>query len=328
MAKHSRYKTDQKVEPIELLSQSGSVLSRTVSFALAIALAFYVFIASPNANAQIVVMVNGSPVTAFDIEQRMKFNQLVIRTKQNRQDVTQELIDERLKLFIAKRYGIEVEDSDVERTFESMARRSRSTTQLMTQSLAKSGISINTLKAKIRADTAWNQLVRGRFGASLQVGDADVDHVLQARGDQNNTTDYVYTLYPITVVVPREASNSVLEGKRRTAENLRNRFLNCTDGLRLARALRDIAVREPITRSSADLTPQLREMLGGLELGRLTSIETTPQGLQMFALCDKKQTSDSAAKREVKNEIFSKRFEARGKKFLDEVRASAMIEYR
>jgi hypothetical protein len=50
----------------------------------------------------------------------------------------------------------------------------------------------------------------------------------------------------------------------------------------------------------------------------------------MFALCERKQAgaSDSVTKREVRDEIFAKRFEAEGKKWLKELRSQAMIEYR
>jgi peptidyl-prolyl cis-trans isomerase SurA len=97
----------------------------------------------------------------------------------------------------------------------------------------------------------------------------------------------------------------------------------------LARALRDVAVREPINRSSTDLPPQLRELLGSMEVGRVTTPEVTQQGLQMFALCGKKESvEDSPAKREVREQLFTKRYEAESKKFLDEIRKQAMIEYK
>ena len=97
----------------------------------------------------------------------------------------------------------------------------------------------------------------------------------------------------------------------------------------MVRTLRNVAVREPVRRNSADLPAPLRDLLGGMEVGRLTTPEVTPQGLQMFALCEKKEsTSDSPVKREVREDLFNKRFEAEGKKFLDEIRKQAMIEYK
>jgi peptidyl-prolyl cis-trans isomerase SurA len=97
----------------------------------------------------------------------------------------------------------------------------------------------------------------------------------------------------------------------------------------MARALRDVAVREPVTRSSADLAPQLREILGNIEVGHLTAPEVTTQGLQMFAVCSKKETtSESPLRREVREQLYTKRFEAESKRFLEEIRKSAMIEYK
>ncbi|MBV8793084.1 MAG: peptidylprolyl isomerase, partial [Pseudolabrys sp.] len=157
-----------------------------------------------------------------------------------------------------------------------------------------------------------------------------IEKALKERGSAAEDAAYIYTLYPIVVVVPSGSPEALLDAKRRETENLRGRFQNCADGLKLARALRDVAVREPVTRSSADLSQQLRELLSKMELGQLTTPEPTAQGLQMFALCDKKEAgkSESAAKKETRDEIFAKRFQAEGDRWLKELRAQAMIEYR
>ena len=44
----------------------------------------------------IVVMVNGDPITDYDIEQRMKLNFLSTRKQQSRQEVINELIDDKV----------------------------------------------------------------------------------------------------------------------------------------------------------------------------------------------------------------------------------------
>lgn len=93
--------------------------------------------------------------------------------------------------------------------------------------------------------------------------------------------------------------------------------------------MRDVAVREPVTRSSSDLAEQLRDLLGKMELGRLTTPEVTAQGLQMFAVCDKKETkADSPLKRELRDKLYGERFDAESKRYLDETRKGAMIEYK
>ena len=50
-------------------------------------------------------------------------------------------------------------------------------------------------------------------------------------------------------------------------------------------ALPDVAVRETITRQSADLGQQQRDVLNNTPVGRLTPPEVTPQGVEVFAVC-------------------------------------------
>lgn len=282
------------------------------------------------AYAQVVVVANGSPITELDIQQRMKLISLSGNTKPNRQEIINDLIDDRLKIAKAKVYGLEVSDAEVDQAFENMAKRQRISVQQFSQAIERGGIQPSTIKARLRAELTWNQLVRGKFGSSLQVGEFDIEKALRERNaSENATVGYVYTLYPITLVFGRGSNEGTIDAKRREAENLRSRFLTCNEGLPLARALRDVAVREPINRSSADLAPQLRELLSTIEVGRLTAPEVTEQGLQMFALCAKKQsTEDTPAKREAREQLYSKRFESESKKFLDEIRKQAMIEYK
>jgi len=282
------------------------------------------------AAAQVVVIANGSPITEYDIQQRMKLEASATQKGAARQQIIDDLINDRLKISKAKVYGLEVDDGEVNRAFEGMATRQHVTVQQFSQVLERAGISPNTVKARIRAELTWQQLIRGKFGASLQIGESDIASALKDRNESEaSAVGYVYTLYPVTVVVPRGSSEATVSAKRSIADNLRTRFVSCNEGLAMARALRDVAVREPITRSSGDLSAQLREILGSIEVGHLTAPEVTPQGLQMFAVCNKKETTaESPLRREVREQIYTKRFESESKKFLEEIRKSAMIEYK
>jgi peptidyl-prolyl cis-trans isomerase SurA len=282
------------------------------------------------AAAQVVVIANGSPITEYDIQQRMKLEGSAANKTASREQIISDLIDDRLKISKAKIYGLEVDDSEVSRAFEGMATRQHITAEQFSQVLERAGISPNTVKARIRAELTWQQLVRGKFGASLQIGDSDIANALKSRNENEApAVGYIYTLYPVTIVIPRGSSEATISAKRGIADNLRTRFASCNEGLAMARALRDVAVREPVTRSSADLAPQLREILGNIEVGHLTAPEVTAQGLQMFAVCSKKETtSESPLRREVREQLYTKRFEAESKRFLEEIRKSAMIEYK
>lgn len=302
--------------------------ARILAAALLIAVSFAAW--PQPALAQVIVVVNGAPITALDIAHRSRLVQLTTHKTPSRQEVINELIDEKLKLSVAKRYSLEPTDSEVDSNFAEMAKRGRMTPQQFAQQLESNGVPATAFKARIQAELVWGQLIRGKFSSSLQVGDTDVAAALQARKtDEKDAAGYLYVLRPVLFIVPRGSAAAIFEARRRDAEALRARFQSCDEGISFARSLKDVAVREAIARSSADVSTELRELLASLPIGRLTIPEVVQDGIQMFALCEKKQSSAEApVKRDARNEIFSQRFQAEAKKFLDEVRRSAMIEYR
>ena len=97
-----------------------------------------------------------------------------------------------------------------------------------------------------------------------------------------------------------------------------------------ARALKDVAVRDQVIRSSADIPAELRKVLEGIEVGRLTPPEVTKFGVEMFAICAKKQSTadNSPGKRQAKESLIAQRYEQRSKQYLQELRRGAMLEYK
>jgi peptidyl-prolyl cis-trans isomerase SurA len=274
-------------------------------------------------------MVNGLPITGLDIEQRQKLERLSTQKAISRDQAFKLLVDDRLKITAAKRYGIELSDAEVDSSFADIASRSRQTPQQFEQVLLRQGIAASALKDRIRADVVWQQLIRGKYGASLQVSEGELANAMQTQNAGKDEVGYVYTLRPVVVVIPRGSSEAVIEAKRREAESVRSRFQGCNEGIAMVRGLRDVVVRDIVRRTSADVSAQLREMLSKLELGRLSPPEPTPQGLQMFALCEKRQTSsDTPEKRDLKEKIYTERYQREAKKLLEEIRRQAMIEYR
>lgn len=300
--------------------QCGSVCA-------AAAIAGLLFAVQP-ASAQVALLVNGDPITNYDIEQRSRLLQISTRKQPSRQEVIEELIGDRLKIQVGKRYSVNVSDTDVENAFANIARNSGTTAENFAKGLQSGGLNPATLKAKLRADIAWGQIVRGKFASRLQVGEKDIFEALEKKSDGKDV-GHEYLLRPIVLVVPRGSPASVIEAKKKEADALRLRFQDCGTGVPFARALRDVAVREPIRRNSADLSPQLRENLNKIEIGRLTPPEVTSTGIEMFAVCERKETaSETPGKRQVRDEMFSERFQAQGNNYLKELRAGAMIEYR
>jgi peptidyl-prolyl cis-trans isomerase SurA len=301
------------------------VLAGAVLLAAAMLLA-----APPQASAQIAALVNGEPITVVDIAQRTRLIQLSSQKVPSRQEVLDELIDDKLKVNLSKRFIADVPKREIENSFASIARRTGVTPVQFTQMLKQQGLNADTLKARIHADFVWQQIIRGKFQGSLQVGEKEVEVKLQAANKTDNTAGFEYRLRPVLLLVPKGAAPAAIEGRKHEAEGLRARFQSCDDGLRAARALPDVAVRDVITRASADVPQKQRELLNDTPVGRLTPPDVTFQGVEMFAVCAKTPATggETPAKREARETIYQERFQAASKKFLKELRAQALIEIR
>jgi peptidyl-prolyl cis-trans isomerase SurA len=293
----------------------------------AAAIGFAVMSQAP-AQAQIVLYVTGQPITAYDIEQRSRLTALSTGKPRSRQETIDDLIDDKLKILAAKRFNFEMSDTEVDNAFASLARNAGASTDQFAKMLESRGVNPNTLKARLKADLTWNQIVRGRFNQQLTPSEKDIFEAELKSNDQKEA-GVEYTLHPITFVVPRGSPANVVEARKREADALRQRFQSCDTGLPFARALREVVVRSPVRRNSADLSPALREILSKVEVGKVTPPEVTGGGVEVFALCEKRETnSDSPTKRKVRDEIFQQRFQKQADRYLKELRAGAMIEYK
>src|SRR5918912_3709093 len=83
----------------------------------ALALATLAAGTSPLPAQSIACMVNGEPITGLDIEQRTKLNFLTTRKQSTKQEILDELINDKVKIKEAKRYGVDPGASDMDQAF-------------------------------------------------------------------------------------------------------------------------------------------------------------------------------------------------------------------
>ncbi len=301
-----------------------------MALGLAAALALLVSIAPLRAQT-VAVMVNGEPITNYDIEQRSKLTLLTSHKAAERQEVINELIDEKLKIKEAKKFGVDPTDSDIDQSYAAMSSRMRITPDQLTKSLEGQGIRPDTLKARMRAEMVWTSLVRGRYKESLQVGEKEVAAAVQGEGEENKTPteSFEYKMQPIVLIVPRGSAPTATELRVKEAEALRSRVQSCDDANAYFKSMQNAAIREAVVKTSADIPEALRDLLNKTPLGHLTPPEVTKQGVEMVALCERKPTTlDTPKKREIRDKMFAEKYQAKSKWYLEEIRKSAMIEYR
>jgi len=306
--------TSVRRETVQYLAAAGAVAAALTAPSAALA-------------QQVVLKVNGDVITDYDVEQRAKFTMLTTHQNPPRTAVIEELIDDKLKAQVAKRYKIDLTDKDVDAQYGDMAKRMHMSSDQLTKVLGTGGVDAKTLKAKILSDLSWQYIIRGRFQSSLQISEQSVnDEVANQKKSDKTETGYDYTLRPILFLVPR-GNAAMMEARRKDADALRARFASCDAGLTAARTQHDVVIRAPVTKNSSDFAPVLREILNKTEVGHLTPPEVTEQGVELFALCDKKETpAETPEKRAAREKVFSDAFQAKSKALLGNLRRQAMIE--
>ena len=304
---------------------SHHLLSVVASLLVAMLLA----LAAPARAQTVVVMVNGEPITEYDIEQRTKLNFLSLHKQSPRNEVINELIDEKVKIKEAKRFGVDPTSSDIEQAYAQMSSRMRISVDQLTKSLESQGIRPETLKTRIKADMVWGSLVRGRYKERLQIGEKDVAERVQAEGgDATQQADaFEYKMQPVVLIVPHGASPSAMELRQKEAETLRARVQTCDEANAYFKSIANAAIRDPVIKTSADIPANLRKLLDDTPIGHLTPPEMTKQGIEMVVLCGRKPTTiDTPKRKEMREKMYTEKYIKTSNAYLEEIRKAAMIE--
>ncbi len=281
---------------------------------------------SPLKAQTVAAIVNGEAITQFDIDQRIKLAMLTTHKAISRKEALDELINDKVKIREGKKYGLDMSAADIDGAFTNMATRMRLTPEQLTKMLESAGVRPATLKNRMKADMTWSNLLRGRFQSSFIVAEKDLKGI---GDDKAGAESFEYLVRPIVLLVPRGSGQAAIDSRRKEAESLRGRIQSCDEALDLFRAMRNAAIRDQLTKTSADLPPNLRAILDKTPVGHLTPPEVTRQGIEMVALCSRKPTTaDTPAKREARDKIFAQKYEAKSKSYLQQARKGTMIEMR
>ncbi|MEM1380265.1 MAG: peptidylprolyl isomerase [Pseudomonadota bacterium] len=181
-------------------------LIRTVLLSLTAALT-----CASSAHAQVmgdsvIATVNDKPISTFDIQQRMRLMMATSRQQippeaqaQFQQQALRDLIEEELKRQEAARFDVQISDDEV---LQELARISNGQIEQLANDLARSGIAIETLQEKIRAETAWENLVRGRFRSRVAISEGEIDDMLDTMRAEKQAEQFLLSEICLPVTSP------------------------------------------------------------------------------------------------------------------------------
>jgi peptidyl-prolyl cis-trans isomerase SurA len=284
---------------------------------------------APASAQQIAAFVNGEPITALDVEKRARIIEAFNRRKPTRKEALDELIEQKVKLAQARKLDINITDTTVDRTFAAMARGSGRTPTELEGMMRQSGIDVRAFKSKLRADLSWRDVMQKMAPGSFQVRDADIVAALTAKGETASAKAMQYTMRQVIFVVRRDADANTRAARTKQAESLRAKFSDCERDLALAREYSEVVIKEPVIRISTDLPEKLQQLLEKTPDGQMTPPEPTNAGIEVVAICGRKETvADLSSRRGIREELLSQRVETQEKKILDNLLRQAIIDIR
>ena len=268
--------------------------------------------------AAVKVTVNGVSITDIQIAQRLKL--FSIEGKSGSKAATEELVDEQVMLQEAKRLGINITDAQVEEALLQVARNINVSRDKLGQMLTQQGVNLDTLKARLRANLAWNQVVQQAVMPRIQLSDVELDQKAQNELNASNSFDYI-----LKEVIFIGKGSSARTGQ---ANQYRKSFQGCDNAVQLSLSYTDAAVIDVGRRHATQLPEPIAKELAGLNVGGITKPRVIEAGVSMLAICEKTQAEDlTFIKGDLRAEQGNQALEGQVADYLANLRSRAKIIY-
>ena len=235
-----------------------------------------------------VISVNRAAITAYELEQREQFLEILQRSSGMAQRARDDLIEDRLKMAAADRSGIKLSGAQLLSAMNEFAANANLELEQLLETLAQSGVDEQTYRDFIMVGVTWRELIRARFAARSAPSEAEIDRALASAAAQ----DGVKVL--LTEIVLPAGSAEELNSARQTAERL-GRISSTADfseqARRLSVAQSGVNGGRLEWANMSDLPDGLRPIISGLRPGQITTPLEVPNAVVLFQLRDVAETT-------------------------------------
>ncbi|WP_091919060.1 MULTISPECIES: peptidylprolyl isomerase [unclassified Phyllobacterium] len=290
--------------------------------------------ALPAAASEVKVIVNGNPITDYDITKRAAFLKLQKKKGNLNQEARDELTTEALKRQELKRLNLLVSDGEVNDAYARFATNNKMSLDQLNTILDKSGVTSTHFKEYIRIQMSWGRALstRNKSQGGVRVSEQEaVQRMLKDGGKKPVSTEY--KLQQVIFVVP--ANNRGILAKRRAEANaLRARFNGCENTREIAKGTLDVTVLDLGKFIEQELPPEWSKQVISTPVGQATTTLDTGKGVEFLGVCASRQVSDDRVARMVFSQEDAAATgdgkkdataEAVDKKYIEELRSKAKI---
>ena len=306
---------------------------------------------------KVVVTVNDTPITSFDVQQRMNLWKLLgdsAARKGGSKRALNELIDDIAKVREAKKLGFPPTEKDIDQRLGEVAKGLKTDQKGLAAKLKAQGISMTAMRQYLEAQISFGRLLAGKIKADLNVSDAEVkQRQAQYRSEINQKIDAqirkiesdprrrpinVYQLMRIKFPIDGTITNELVNSRAIEVNTYLGRFNGCGNARKAASGIFNVQVEKKFDVDAAQLPKPMRQTFDRIGPGKAVGPSRYPNGLEAIAFCGSRKIVPPKIERpkdvayptadQVKNVLLQEKYDRVAGKYSSQFRKGLLIEYR
>lgn len=246
---------------------------------------------------RIAAVVNNEVISIFDLSQRIRLtlfsSNLEDTPDQQRRvapQVLRQLIDERLRFQEATRLNIRVSDSDIEQARRQIERNNNLPAGGLDNILAQNGIRPVTMDNQLEAGIAWQKLLTRRIAPTIQIGEEEVDTILQRITANEGRTEFRIAEIVLPVDNPEE-QDEVMALANRLVSQLRGGANFPAVARQFSQSASAATGGDIGWVKDGELQDTLSTVLPRMTAGELSNPISSPDGIRILLLIDRRNAT-------------------------------------
>jgi len=240
-------------------------------------------------------LVNGDIITGTDVGHRLALivaanGGTVAEEEKNRLrlQVLRNLIDETLQIQEAEANEITISAAEIQQTFNQVAQQNfKQDISAFDAYLRSKGSSTDTLKRQIKGELAWGRLLRRNIQPFINVGDEEVNSIIERLNASKGTTEY--RIGEIYMSASPEAADQIAANMRQILDQIRQGGSFVAYARQFSEASTAVTGGDLGWVRPAQLPQSLAEAAAQMQIGQVVGPVQVPGGFSILYLIDQRQ---------------------------------------
>lgn len=213
-----------------------------------------------------------------------------------KRQVLERLVVDNLQLQLASRRGIQVNDTQLDKTMMRIAEQNNLSLEDFKTVLQNDGIPYYKFREDMRNEITIARLKDVEMNRRVEVSEGEVDNFLTTQLNNNSGVEEEFNLSHILIRTPQEASPDDIDAARARVEEALTRLKNGEDFSQVSASVSDapnaLEGGNMGWRKSNQIPPAFLELLQSMEVNEISKPIRSPNGFHIVKI-DEKRTTDA-----------------------------------